>query len=131
MKGGGAMENFMDLNKKRLLSVWFEGAECETHITLFKITQTKEYYIVIQKFVPDLEDKFRKRTAFFHRYKVQEGDLVEEFKKAMQEYVNGETLKFYHIDKSLTNRAKILYTSNSYLFENLEKIRPFLKIKTA
>ena len=123
------MGNFVGLNKKKLLSAWFEGVECETHITLFKITKTKEYYIVIQKLVPDLDDKFR-RTILFNRYKVQEGDLVEEFKNVIQKYADGETLKFYYIDKSLTDRAKILYTSNSYFFENLEKIRPFLKIKT-
>jgi len=114
-------QSFTMLDKKRIITAWFEGIEHETHVTLLRVVETRDYYIVIQKLSKD----FNRGTLFYHRFKVQ-GDLITEFKKAVNEYAGGERLRFYNIDKRLTEKAKILYTSNDLFNENLEKIRPFL-----
>jgi hypothetical protein len=87
-----------------------------------RLVGTKDYYIVIMKLSKDFN---RRGTLFYHRFKAQ-GDLVAELKKAIDEYASGERLRSYSIDKKLTEKAKILYTSNDLFDENLEKIRPFL-----
>jgi hypothetical protein len=124
LKGGVAMErqNFAMLNKRRIITAWFEGVEHETHITLLRVVETEDYYIVIEKVSKDFD---KRGTLFYHRFKVQ-GNLVVEFKKAVEEYAQCETLRFYNIDKKLREKAKILYTSNDLFNENLEKIRPLL-----
>jgi hypothetical protein len=101
----------------------YKGVEHETNITLLRVAETGDYYIVIEKLSKDFN---RRGTLFYHRFKVQ-GDLITEFRKTVLEYTQGETLRFYNIDKKLTAKAKILYTSNNLFEDNLEKIKPFLK----